>query len=81
MGNGGYAAYEGAGLMKVLGGFVILVGIGLAGYILYLSFNYWVIALVAFLVLVILGASLISRGSYNRLQNAPRGRVEEFRST
>jgi hypothetical protein len=77
----GYAAYEGGGLMKVLGGFLILVGIGLAGYMLYLSRSYWIIAVVLFLVLLVLGSSLISRGSYTRKQNTPMGRVEDFRST
>jgi preprotein translocase subunit SecG len=76
----GYAAYEGGGLMKVLGGFLIVIGIGSAGYVLYLSRSYWVIALVLFLVFLILGASMISRGSYTRKQNTPMGRVEDFRS-
>jgi type IV secretory pathway VirB2 component (pilin) len=65
----------------VLGGFVILVGMGLAGFMLYLSRNYWVVALVVFLVFLVLGASMISRGSYTRKQNTPMGRVEDFRST
>jgi ABC-type siderophore export system fused ATPase/permease subunit len=66
--------------MKVLGGFVILVGIGLAVYLVYLSRSYWVIALVLFLVLLVLGGVLVSRGGYTRKQNTPMGRVEDFRS-
>jgi membrane protein implicated in regulation of membrane protease activity len=77
----GYAAYEGGGMMKVLGGLFIVIGAGLAGYLLYLSLTYWVFALAAFLVLLVLGASLVSRGSYTRKQNRPMGRVEDFRST
>lgn len=65
--------------MKVLGAFVILVGIGLAGYLLYLSRSYWVIALVLFLVFLVLGAVMFSRGSYSRQQNRPMGRVEDAR--
>jgi hypothetical protein len=76
----GYAAYEAGGLEKVLGGFVILIGIGLAGYMLYLSRSYWVIALVLFLVLLVIGASMVSRGGYTRKQNTPMGRVEDFGS-
>jgi len=76
----GYAAYEGGGLLKVLGGFVILIGLGLAGYMLYLSRSYWVIALILFVVFLALGASMVSRGSYARKQNRPMGRVEDFRS-
>jgi hypothetical protein len=77
----GYAAYEGGGLLKVLGVLVIVVGIGLAGYLLYLSRSYWEIALVLFVVFSILGASMVSRGGYTRRQNAPMGRVEDFRGT
>jgi hypothetical protein len=77
----GYGEYELGGLMKVLGGFIILVGMGLAGYLLYLSRSYWVIALVLLIVFLILGASLLSRGGYTRKQNAPLGRVEDFRGT
>jgi hypothetical protein len=73
----GYGEYVEGGLMKVLGGFVILVGIGLAGYLLYLSRGYWVIAVAAFLVFLVLGAMMISRGSYTRKQNTPMGRVED----
>ncbi|MCI4332390.1 MAG: phage holin family protein [Thermoplasmata archaeon] len=72
----GYGEYEWGGLMKVLGGFVILVGIGLAGYVLYLNRNSWLIALVLFVVFLILGAMLVSKGSYTRKQNTPVGRVE-----
>jgi hypothetical protein len=52
----------------------------LAAYVLYLSRTYWVIALVLFLVLLVLGAAMVSRGSYARKQNTPMGRVEDFRS-
>jgi uncharacterized membrane protein len=76
----GYAAYEGGGLMKVLGGLVILIGLGLAVYLVYLSRSYWVFALVLFLVFLVLGAVMISRGGYTRKQNTPMGRVEDFRS-
>ena len=75
----GYGAYEGGGLMKVLGAFVIVIGMGLAVYLLYLSRSYWVIALVLFLVFLVLGAVMVSRGSYTRKQNTPRGRVEDAR--
>jgi membrane protein implicated in regulation of membrane protease activity len=75
----GYAAYEGGGLMKVLGALLILIGAGVAGYLLYLSLSYWIIALVAFLVLLVLGAMLVSRGGYTRSQNRPMGRVEDVR--
>jgi preprotein translocase subunit SecG len=77
----GYAAYEGGGLMQVLGGFLILLGIGSAGYLLYLSRTYWIFALILFVVFLGLGASLISRGGYTRKQNTPMGRVEDVRST
>ncbi len=63
--------------MKVLGGFVILVGLGLAAYLLYMSRSYWVIALPVFLVFLVLGAVMISRGSYARKQNTPIGRVDD----
>lgn len=66
--------------MKVLGGFVILIGTGLAVYVVYLSRSYWVIALVLFLVFLVLGAVMVSRGGYARKQNRPMGRVEDFRS-
>ncbi|MCI4355877.1 MAG: hypothetical protein L3K18_01870 [Thermoplasmata archaeon] len=73
----GYGEYEWGGLLKVLGGFAVLVGIGAAGYLLYLSRGYWVIALVLFLVFLVLGAMMISKGSYTRKQNTPIGRVED----
>ena len=76
----GYAAYEEGGLLKVLGWLVILVGLGLAGYILYLSLSNWVVALVLFLILLVIGALMVSRGSYTRRQNTPMGRVEDFQS-
>jgi hypothetical membrane protein len=76
----GYAAYEGGGLLQVLGGFLILVGIGSAGYVLYLNRSYWVFAVALFLVFMVIGASMVSRGSYTRKQNTPMGRVEDFRS-
>ncbi len=73
----GYGEYEGGGLMKVFGGFLILVGLGLAVYLLYLSRSYWVFALVLFLVFLVLGAVMISRGGYARKQNTPIGRVDD----
>jgi ABC-type siderophore export system fused ATPase/permease subunit len=75
----GYAEYEGGGLLKVLGALVILIGLGLAGYLVYLSRGYWLIALIVFLVLLVLGASMVSRGGYTRKQNTPMGRVEDVR--
>jgi hypothetical protein len=75
----GYAAYEGGGLLKVLGGLVILIGIGLAVYLVYLSRSYWMIALILFFVLLILGAVMVSKGSYARKQNTPMGREELVR--
>ncbi len=63
--------------MKVFGGFLILVGLGLAVYLLYLSRSYWVFALVLFLVFLVLGAVMISRGGYARKQNTPIGRVDD----
>lgn len=77
----GYGEYEGGGLLKVLGGFVILIGLGLAVYLLYLSRTYWVIALVLFLVFLVLGAVMVSRGSYARKQNTPIGRVDDVRGS
>jgi len=76
----GYGAYEGGGLLKVLGGFVILVGLGLAGYLLYLNLSYWVFAAVVFLIFLVLGAVMVSKGGYTRRQNRPMGRVEDFSS-
>jgi hypothetical protein len=35
--------------------------------------------LVLFLVFLVLGAVMVSRGSYTRKQNTPRGRVEDAR--
>jgi hypothetical protein len=75
----GYAEYEEGGLLKVLGVLVILAGMGVAGYLLYLSRTYWIAAAIAFLVLLILGAAMISRGGYTRKQNTPMGRVEDVR--
>ena len=72
----GYWAYEGGGLFQVLGGLVILIGIGLAVYLEYLSRGNWVIALVLFVVLAVVGAMMISRGAYARKQNTPIGREE-----
>ena len=77
----GYAAYEGGGLLMVLGGFVILVGLGLAGYLIFLSRAYWLFGLAVLLIFLILGAVMVSRGGYTRKQNTPIGRVEDFRSS
>jgi hypothetical protein len=73
----GYAEYEAGGMMKVLGALVILIGVGLAGYLLYMSRTYWVFAAVLFLVFLILGSVMISRGGYSRKQNTPIGRVDD----
>jgi ABC-type siderophore export system fused ATPase/permease subunit len=73
----GYEAYEAGGLMKVLGALVILIGVGLAGYLLYLSRSYWVAAVIVFLVLLVLGSVMVSRGGYTRKQNTPIGRVDD----
>jgi len=76
----GYEAYEAGGLMKVLGGLVIVIGLGLAGYLLYLSLNNWVFALVLFVVFLVLGSVMVSRGGYTRKQNTPIGRVDDVHS-
>jgi hypothetical protein len=73
----GSGEYEWGGLLKVLGVLVILIGVGAAGYVVYLSRSYWVEALVVFVVLLVLGAVMISRGGYTRKQNTPMGRVED----
>jgi ABC-type siderophore export system fused ATPase/permease subunit len=75
----GYGEYEAGGMLKVLGALVILVGIGLAGYLVYLSRSSWVFALVLFVVFLVLGAAMVSRGGYTRKQNTPIGRVEDAR--
>jgi ABC-type siderophore export system fused ATPase/permease subunit len=73
----GYAEYEGGGALKVLGAIVIVLGMGLAGYLVYLSRGYWLFALILFVVFLILGSVMISRGGYARKQNTPMGRVED----
>jgi hypothetical protein len=73
----GYGEYEAGGLLKVLGALVILIGIGLAGYLVYLNRSYWVYAVVLFVVFLILGAAMVSKGGYTRKQNTPMGRVED----
>jgi ABC-type siderophore export system fused ATPase/permease subunit len=73
----GYAEYEGGGALKVLGAIVILLGMGLAGYLVYLSRGYWVFALILFVVFLILGSVMVSRGGYTRKQNTPIGRVDD----
>ncbi len=75
----GWGAYEEGGLVKVLGAFLILVGIGVAGYEIWLSRSNWIIALVAFIVFLLVGAALVSWGGYSRRQNTPMGRVEDTR--
>jgi hypothetical protein len=75
----GYGEYEAGGLLKVLGALVILVGLGLAGYLVYLSRSYWVFALVLVLVFLVLGGVMVSKGGYTRKQNTPMGRVEDVR--
>jgi hypothetical protein len=74
----GWMAYEEGGLLKALGILVILVGIGLAGYELWLSQSNWMLAAVIFIVLLILGGVMVSWGGYSRRQNKPMGRVEDF---
>jgi ABC-type siderophore export system fused ATPase/permease subunit len=75
----GYGEYEAGGLLKVLGALVIIIGIGLAGYLVYLNRSYWLFAAVIFLVFLVLGAVMVSRGGYTRKQNTPMGRVEDAR--
>jgi hypothetical protein len=75
----GYGEYEAGGALKVLGALVILIGLGLAGYLVYLSRSYWVYALVVFIVFLVLGAAMVSKGGYTRRQNTPMGRVEDVR--
>jgi ABC-type siderophore export system fused ATPase/permease subunit len=73
----GYGAYEAGGAMKVLGAIVILIGLGVAGYLLYLSRSYWVFALILFVIFLALGAAMVSKGGYTRKQNTPLGRVDD----
>jgi hypothetical protein len=73
----GYGEYEAGGLMKVFGAFVIVIGMGLAGYLLYLSRSYWGFALVLFLIFLVLGGVMVSKGGYTRKQNTPIGRVDD----
>jgi membrane protein implicated in regulation of membrane protease activity len=75
----GWGKYEEGGLIKVLGAFFIVIGVGLAVYVLWLSRSNWVIASVLFLVFLILGAVMISWGGYSRKQNTPMGRIEDVR--
>jgi ABC-type siderophore export system fused ATPase/permease subunit len=73
----GYGEYEAGGMMKVLGALVIVIGLGLAGYLVYLSRSNWVFALILFVVFLVLGAAMVSRGGYTRKQNTPIGRVDD----
>lgn len=66
-------------MMEVLGALVILVGVGLAGQWVYVSRSDWVIAVVVLLLLLVLGAMMVSRGGYARKQDTPMGRVEDAR--
>ncbi len=67
------------GLIRVLGVFVILVGIGLAIY--EFSMGNRVTALVAFVALLVLGLVMVSWGGYSRKQNTPIGRVDDVRGS
>jgi hypothetical protein len=73
----GWGAYELGGLVKGLGVLVILGAIGLGGYEYYLGNK--ITALVAFVVLLVLGLAMVSWGGFSRKQNTPMGRVEDFR--
>jgi hypothetical protein len=73
----GWGEYELGGMVKVLGVLVILAGIGLAIYEYTLGNR--ITALVAFLVLLVLGLVMVSWGGFSRKQNTPMGRVEDVR--
>ena len=63
------------GLTKVLGVLVVVAGVGLAIY--EFSMGNLLTALVAFLVLLVLGLAMVSWGGYSRKQNTPIGRVDD----
>ena len=71
----GWASFELGGLVRVLGVLVILGGVVLAIYEFWMGNR--VTALVAFVVLLILGLAMVSWGSYSRKQNTPIGRVDD----
>jgi hypothetical protein len=71
----GWVSFEGGGLVKVLGVFVVLVGVGLGIY--EFSKGNLVTALVAFVALLVLGLAMFSWGGYSRKQNTPIGRVDD----
>lgn len=71
----GWASFELGGLLRVLGAFVIVVGIGLAIY--EFSMSNRLTALVAFVALLVLGLLMVSWGGYSRKQNTPIGRVDD----
>jgi uncharacterized membrane protein YqjE len=71
----GWASYELGGLLRVLGVFVIVAGIGLAIY--EYSMGNRITALVAFVALLVLGLAMVSWGGYSRKQNTPIGRVDD----
>jgi len=71
----GWASFELGGLLRVLGVFVIVVGIGLAIY--EFSMGNLVTALAAFVALLVLGLVMVSWGGYSRKQNTPIGRVDD----
>jgi hypothetical protein len=72
----GWMAYEGGGLIEVLGVLLILAGVG--GGIYEFSLSNRITALVVFLGLLVLGLVVISWGSYSRRQNTPMGRVDDY---
>jgi hypothetical protein len=73
----GWGEYELGGLVKGLGVLVILAGLGLGGYELYLGNK--ITAVVLLVVLVIIGLAMVSWGGFSRRQNTPMGRVEDVR--
>jgi len=75
----GWASFELGGLVKVLGVFVIVVGVGLGIY--EFSMSNRVTALVVFVALLVLGLVMVSHGSYSRKQNTPIGRVDDVRGS
>ncbi|MFZ0892586.1 MAG: hypothetical protein WB778_09175 [Thermoplasmata archaeon] len=75
----GWVRFELGGLMRVLGVFVVLAGIGLGVYEFYLGNR--ITALVAFFALLVLGLTMVSWGGYARKQNTPIGRVDDVHGT
>ncbi len=71
----GWGSFELGGLTKVLGVLVVVAGVGLGIY--EFSMGNLLTALVAFLVLLVLGLAMVSWGGYSRKQNTPIGRVDD----